>query len=112
MAEYKRRNIGYLFPNIPDPLVPDLDDPLRSAGDEDVWDECVPLYVVHRHVMGIEGIEISDKKNVNTNDYDKDDNSDENCVVQRYTIPSSVPTRNTVSSSGLKDIALILSGAL
>ena len=40
-------------------LVPDLDDPLRGAGDEDVGDKGVPLDVVHRGVVGLVGVEIS-----------------------------------------------------
>ena len=37
------------------------------------------------------------------------DYSEENWVVHRYTMPSSVPTRNFVSSSGLKEMVRPLS---
>ena len=40
-------------------LVPDLDDPLRGAGDEDVGYEGVPLDVVHRGVVGLVGVEVA-----------------------------------------------------
>ena len=40
-------------------LVPDLDDPLRGAGDEDVGDEGVPLDVVHRGVVGLVGVQVA-----------------------------------------------------
>ena len=38
-------------------FIPDLDDPLRGAGDEDVGDEGVPLYVVDRGVVGRESVQ-------------------------------------------------------
>ena len=52
-----------IFPSSPDIFVPDLNDPLRGTGDEDVWDEGVPLYVVDRHVVGGKGVEVPDKTN-------------------------------------------------
>ena len=56
-----------IFPTSPDILVPDLNDPLRGTGDEDVWDEGVPLYVVHWHVVGGEGVEVPDRAYVSYN---------------------------------------------
>ena len=40
-------------------LIPNFDDPLRSTCNKDVWNECVPLYVVDRGVVGLVGVEIS-----------------------------------------------------
>ena len=39
-------------------LVPDLDPPLRSTGEEHTWQECVPLYVVDRSGVTCIGVEI------------------------------------------------------
>ena len=71
-------------------FIPDLDDPLRGAGDEDVGDEGVPLYVVDRGVVGRESVEEpgavlgrtqvhhtchSDSDDDNDNDNDNDNQS-------------------------------------
>ena len=38
--------------------VPDLDNPLRCAGEEDVWEEGIPLDVVDGGVVGREGVNV------------------------------------------------------
>ena len=60
LAEYNEVNVRTFYGIIDNLLavfIPDLDDPLRGAGDEDVGDEGVPLDVVDRGVVGSEGVQ-------------------------------------------------------
>lgn len=38
-------------------MVPDLDGPVHTAGDEDLWVEVVPLDGVHGRAVGVIGVQ-------------------------------------------------------
>ena len=62
LAEYNEVNVRKFYGIIDNSLavfIPDLDDPLRGAGDEDVGDEGVPLDVVDGRVVGGVGVEVA-----------------------------------------------------
>ena len=62
LAEYNEVNVRKFYGIIDNSLavfIPDLDDPLRGAGDEDVGDEGVPLDVVHGGVVRRVGVEVA-----------------------------------------------------
>lgn len=40
-----------------DGMVPDLDSPVRTARDENLWMEVVPLHSIHCHAVGIVGLQ-------------------------------------------------------